>query len=107
MMDVIAQKKAEIAAKIAAMGLAKSGSGNSTSVSTPISIPSTPAPNANLPAKPAGSGAGATALPDKDEIARRVAEAKRLVAEANTRSAISANPYIVSFISFRLSVTSR
>jgi U4/U6 small nuclear ribonucleoprotein PRP3 len=100
MMDVIAQKKAEIAAKIAAMGLAKSGSGPSTSVSTPASIPSTPAQNVNLPAKPNVPGAGATALPDKDEIARRVAEARRLVANATTQAAISSNPYMVSRFAF-------
>ena len=51
-----------------------------------------------------GGDALATPLPDKDEISRRVAEARRLVANANTQAALSSNPYIVSRTSLRCSL---
>jgi predicted acylesterase/phospholipase RssA len=77
-----------------------------------VSVPSTSTPPvnpaaANLPPKPtivsnssngASNDAVVAALPDKDEISRRVAEARRLVANANTQAALSSNPYIVSWL---------
>lgn len=74
-------------------------------VSNTSNPPTTPAP-ANLPPKPTtiskssnGAADALAALPDKDEISRRVAEARRLVANANTQAALSSNPYIVSELS--------
>lgn len=83
-----------IAAKLGKAGI---------SVSSTSAAPATPAA-ANLPPKPVtaskpSNGAGddaVAALPDKDEISRRVAEARRLMANATTQAALSSNPYIVS-----------
>jgi hypothetical protein len=87
--DLLAQKRAEIAAKFAAMGL--KAPGGATAAVKPAS---TSAPSISLPAKPAATPS--MALPDPAELARRVAEAKRRVADATTKAAMSANPYIVS-----------
>ena len=87
---MLAQKRAEIAAKFANMGL--KAPGGSTSAVKPARA--TAPPPISLPAKPAATTS--VALPDPAELARRVAEAKRRVAEATTKAAMSANPYIVS-----------
>lgn len=89
-MDLLAQKRAEIAAKFAAMGL--KAPGGATTAVKPASAPVPPP--ISLPAKPAVTPS--VALPDPAELARRVTEAKRRVAEATTKAAMSANPYIVS-----------
>jgi U4/U6 small nuclear ribonucleoprotein PRP3 len=77
---LIAQKRAEIAAKIAAMNAKKPGAVVS-------------APPTGMPAKPA---AGIPGLPSNDELARRVAEAKKRVAEAQIRVQTPVNPHTVS-----------
>ena len=80
---LIAQKKAEIAAKIAAMT-----KGSAAATPTP---PPKPTPSPALATPPPASGAGTPT----DDIARRVAEAKRRVAEAQSKLAIKDNPYMV------------
>ena len=76
---LIAQKRAEIAAKLAAM---------KSAVPTPtLSTPTTKSSNSPSPAPPAD-----------DNIARRVAEAQRRVAESQSRLAIKENPYMVSLV---------
>lgn len=89
-MDLLTQKRAEIAAKFAAMGLKAPGGATAAVKPAPTPAP----PPISLPAKPAV--APSVALPDPAELARRVTEAKRRVAEATTKAAMSANPYIVS-----------
>lgn len=79
----MAKKRAEIMAKVAAMGLAK-----------PATTSEKPGPT-NLPAKPTTSSSSTPLLPDPSELARRVAEARRRVAEATAKAEISSNPYIV------------
>ncbi|KAF9236052.1 pre-mRNA processing factor 3-domain-containing protein [Melanogaster broomeanus] len=79
---LIAQKRAEIAAKVAAM---KSN------------IPGLPAkPAVAIPAAKAASPSPAPspATPNTDDLARKVAEAKRRVAEAQSKLAIKDNPYM-------------
>ncbi|EGO03404.1 hypothetical protein SERLA73DRAFT_69277 [Serpula lacrymans var. lacrymans S7.3] len=82
---LIAQKRAEIAAKVAAMKK------NIPGVSVPpapvkVAAPS-PSPVAN------GSPAAASAT-TTDDLARRVAEAKRRVADAQSKLAVKDNPYM-------------
>jgi len=78
---LIAQKRAEIAAKLAAMRSA---------VPTPtLSTPATKSSNSPTPAPPAD-----------DDLARRVAEAQRRVAESQSRLAIKENPYMVSLMRY-------
>jgi U4/U6 small nuclear ribonucleoprotein PRP3 len=81
---LIAQKRAEIAAKVAAM---KSGipglPAKPSIVSTPPVKTSSPSP-APLPA-----------MPNMDDLSRKVAEAKRRVAEAQSKLAVKDNPYMV------------
>ncbi|EJD36290.1 PRP3-domain-containing protein [Auricularia subglabra TFB-10046 SS5] len=75
--DLIAQKKAEIAAKLAAL---KQGG----------VLPSAPsAGSSSSKANPSLDKPGAI-----DDIARRVAEAKKRVAAASTRASVSDNPYL-------------
>ena len=88
--DLLTQKRAEIAAKFAAMGLKAPGGVTIAVKPAPAPVP----PPISLPAKPAATPS--VALPDPAELARRVTEAKRRVAEATTKAAMSANPYIVS-----------
>lgn len=71
--DLIAQKKAEIAAKLAAL---KQGG----------VLGATP------PVTPSSSSSKLGAL---DDVARRVAEAKKRVAAATSRAAVPGNPYMV------------
>lgn len=82
---LIAQKKAEIAAKIAAMTKNAPGA---AATSTP---PPKPSPSPALATPPSASTAGTPT----DDIARRVAEAKRRVAEAQSKLAVKDNPYMV------------
>ncbi|KAG8824056.1 hypothetical protein FRC17_009185, partial [Serendipita sp. 399] len=74
-------------AKAVAARLAKAGIGSTTSVTTPAVVPPP-----SLPPKPVA--ASSIVLPDKEEIARRVAEARQRVANATTQAALSSNPYI-------------
>ncbi|KIK80456.1 hypothetical protein PAXRUDRAFT_833514 [Paxillus rubicundulus Ve08.2h10] len=79
---LIAQKRAEIAAKVAAMK------------SNPPGLPPKPivaAPVAKNASPPPAAGA---ATPNMDDLARKVAEAKRRVAEAQSKLAIKDNPYM-------------
>lgn len=79
---LIAQKRAEIAAKLAAM---------KSAVPTPTSqTPATRSSNSPSPA-----------TPPVDDLSRRVAEAQRRVAESQSRLAIKENPYMVSLISYQ------
>ncbi|KAB5592901.1 U4/U6 small nuclear ribonucleoprotein PRP3 [Ceratobasidium theobromae] len=80
---LIAAKRAEIAAKLAAFKKTSASSGPTASVPSPAIA--APVPN-NLPAKPA--------LPDKSDIARKIEEAKRRVAEGVAKKAAQENPYI-------------
>ncbi|KAH8083302.1 pre-mRNA processing factor 3-domain-containing protein [Cristinia sonorae] len=81
--DLIAKKRAEIAAKIAAMK--KSLPGSALATPTASAAPSTPASHAPSPSPgPVVS----------DDLNRRVAEAKRRVAEAHSKVALKDNPYM-------------
>ncbi|KAI0337641.1 PRP3-domain-containing protein [Trametopsis cervina] len=80
--DLIAQKRAEIAAKIAAM---KKGA--------PISTAPTPSPAATPTLPSAASSQSASPAP-VDDLSRRVAEAKRRVADAQSKLAVKDNPYM-------------
>ncbi|KAI6115140.1 pre-mRNA processing factor 3-domain-containing protein [Pisolithus croceorrhizus] len=97
---MIAQKRAEIAAKVAAMKMAKAAP--VVPPKPPPAAPSpspTPASAAKTPATGTASPAVGTPpvdgpMPSLDDIARRVAEAKRRVAEAQTKLAVKDNPYM-------------
>ncbi|KZT66554.1 PRP3-domain-containing protein [Daedalea quercina L-15889] len=82
---LIAQKKAEIAAKIAAM---KKNAPGATAATPPPAARPSPSPAVATP-PPASS----TGTPT-DDLARRVAEAKRRVAEAQSKLAVKDNPYM-------------
>ncbi|KAH6891907.1 small nuclear ribonucleoprotein hPrp3 [Coprinopsis sp. MPI-PUGE-AT-0042] len=87
--DLIAQKRAEIAAKLAAMkNSAAGGSGgpkpSATISSGPTSATGTPRPGSGAP-----GGGGIT-----EDLARKVAEAKRRVAEAQSKLSVRDNPYM-------------
>ncbi|KAI6132284.1 pre-mRNA processing factor 3-domain-containing protein [Pisolithus croceorrhizus] len=97
---MIAQKRAEIAAKVAAMKMTKAAP-----VAPPKPPPVAPSPSpaptsaAKTPATGTASPAVGTPpvdgpMPSLDDIARRVAEAKRRVAEAQTKLAVKDNPYM-------------
>lgn len=74
---MIAQKRAEIAAKMAAMSAGRGGPTSSA-------------------ASAFNSRVGPTIVPAMtDDLARRVAEAKRKVAEVQNRAAVKDNPYLV------------
>ncbi|KIY46020.1 PRP3-domain-containing protein [Fistulina hepatica ATCC 64428] len=75
--DIVAQKRAEIAAKLAAMRGGSAGSGPGATPSKPAVAP----PPATPPAAQA-------------DLARRVAEARRRVAEAQTKLSVKDNPYM-------------
>lgn len=118
-MELIAQKRAEIAAKLAAMNKkapapAPTSSASRPSVGLAAPVPKVPIVPASLPSKvvynatpspsissgptPAsGSGAGTPAI--SDDLFRKVAEAKRRVADAQSKLAIKDNPYMVSYLS--------
>ncbi|KAF8675080.1 PRP3 protein [Rhizoctonia solani] len=80
---LIAAKRAEIAAKLAAFK--KTQGGGSSAPPAPASSIAAPIPN-NLPPKPA--------LPDKSDIAKKIEEAKRRVAEGVAKKAVQDNPYL-------------
>ncbi|CAE6452992.1 unnamed protein product [Rhizoctonia solani] len=80
---LIAAKRAEIAAKLAAFK--KTQGGGSPAPPPPASSVAAPVPS-NLPSKPA--------LPDKSDIARKIEEAKRRVAEGVAKKAAQENPYL-------------
>ncbi|OCH85070.1 PRP3-domain-containing protein [Obba rivulosa] len=81
--DLIAQKRAEIAAKLAAMKKGAPSSQPSASPSPAPAASAVPSPHAGSP------GPGVS-----DDLARRVAEAKRRVAEAQSKLAVKDNPYM-------------
>ncbi|KAH9940682.1 pre-mRNA processing factor 3-domain-containing protein [Amylocystis lapponica] len=81
---LIAQKRAEIAAKIAAM---KKGAPSSSSSMAPSATVSSSAVVSSPPT-------ASPAPPVADDLARRVAEAKRRVAEAQSKLAVKDNPYM-------------
>ncbi|KAJ3514705.1 hypothetical protein NLJ89_g2227 [Agrocybe chaxingu] len=110
--ELIAQKRAEIAAKHAAMMKKNPALASATAIRpptgvaapvpkvplVPASVPSkvvyaaTPSPTATTPA----SGSGTPATPGlSDDLMRRVAEAKRRVADAQSKLAVKDNPYMV------------
>ncbi|KAF8157044.1 small nuclear ribonucleoprotein hPrp3 [Crassisporium funariophilum] len=114
--ELIAQKRAEIAAKHAAMKNSAFSSAGAGATKGPIglaapipkvpilpaSLPSkvvyaaTPSPSISsgpTPATPA-SGAGTPAAGISDDLVRRVAEAKRRVADAQSKLAVKDNPYM-------------
>lgn len=89
---LITQKRAEIIAKIAAMSKGSSASATPTPTpkpSLPPSVSHSPAPVKSHSHSPS-PGPMAT-----DDIYRRVAEAKRLVADAQSKLAVKDNPYMV------------
>jgi U4/U6 small nuclear ribonucleoprotein PRP3 len=81
---LIAQKRAEIAAKLAAMR-----SGSNTAFATPASR--TPAPAQT----PSPGPSGAASVHFAEDVGRRIAEAKRKVSEAQNKLATKDNPYMV------------
>ena len=93
---LIAQKRAEIAAKIAAMKKAAPTAAAPAPSPSPVPTPTPPTP-ARTPA-PATSSSASPAPGVSDDLTRRVAEAKRRVAEAQSKLAVKDNPYMVSHI---------
>ncbi|PFH50492.1 hypothetical protein AMATHDRAFT_60894 [Amanita thiersii Skay4041] len=105
--DLIAQKRAEIAAKLAAMRNTAFGVGTPATplptkvaapipVKPPVPIPTvpTPSPSVSSRATPVTPSPAPGTPSVSDDLARRVAEAKRRVAEAQTKLAIKDNPYM-------------
>ncbi|TRM60365.1 pre-mRNA processing factor 3-domain-containing protein [Schizophyllum amplum] len=90
--ELIAQKRAEVAAKLASMKNLAAGGAKSGGLAAPQPIRVT----APLPAKPMATPSPATpGTPGaSDDLARRIAEAKRLVANAQTKLAVKDNPYM-------------
>lgn len=98
--DIIAQKRAEVAAKLASMKNAALGwTGPSIKAPVPKLPVPLPASEASSPSISSGptpaTGSPAPGLPASDDIARRVSEAKRRVAEAQSKLAVKDNPYMV------------
>jgi U4/U6 small nuclear ribonucleoprotein PRP3 len=83
--DLIAQKRAEIAAKMAAMKT------NVTGVS--VSIVAAPVPAVSASPTPATSGSSTPGV--NDDLARRIAEIRKQVAVAHSKVAVRDNPYMV------------
>lgn len=77
---LITQKRAEIAAKLAAMR-----SGSNTAFASPA--PHTPAP--------ASPGPSAASAHFAEDVGKRIAEAKRKVTDAQNKLAMKDNPYMV------------
>lgn len=80
---LIAQKRAEIAAKLAVMR-----SGSNTAFASPVSR--TPAP-----AQTPSPGPSAASAHFAEDVGKRIAEAKRKVSEAQNKLAVKDNPYMV------------
>ncbi|KAI0646115.1 PRP3-domain-containing protein [Trametes meyenii] len=85
---LIAQKRAEIAAKIAAMKKTASASSSAQPTAAPSPVP------ASRVASTSASAAASPSPPIPDDMARRIAEAKRRVAEAQSKLAVKDNPYM-------------
>ncbi|CDO75637.1 hypothetical protein BN946_scf184840.g20 [Trametes cinnabarina] len=85
---LIAQKRAEIAAKIAAMKKSASASSSAQPTAAPSPITGSTAASASV------SGAASPSPPISDDMARRIAEAKQRVAEAQKKLAVKDNPYM-------------
>ncbi|KAI0000693.1 pre-mRNA processing factor 3-domain-containing protein [Russula compacta] len=81
---LIAQKRAEIAAKLAVMR-----SGSNTTFASPVSR--TPAP-----AQTPSPGPSAASAHFAEDVGKRIAEAKRKVSEAQNKLAVKDNPYMQS-----------
>ncbi|KAF8531348.1 pre-mRNA processing factor 3-domain-containing protein [Gautieria morchelliformis] len=79
---LIAQKRAEISAKMAAINAARS---------SPVVAP-TPSSSSSVSASKPGTPGVVPVI--SDDLARRVAEAKRKVAEVQNRAAVKDNPYL-------------
>lgn len=90
----IAAKRAEIQAKLAAMRRMAPGGGATSTPSPPPSSSAPPPPPPNLPAVPG------LPRPNLDpDLAKKVADAKRLVESMQAKkraAAMPANPYLVS-----------
>ncbi|KAL7284340.1 hypothetical protein ACG7TL_001629 [Trametes sanguinea] len=86
---LIAQKRAEIAAKIAAMKKSASASSSAQPTAAPSPIPASAAASASA------SVAASPSPPISDDMARRIAEAKQRVAEAQKKLAVKDNPYMI------------
>ncbi|KDQ10298.1 hypothetical protein BOTBODRAFT_164051 [Botryobasidium botryosum FD-172 SS1] len=98
---LIAQRRAEIAAKMASFRAMQGGAaaaGGGGKITIPSSAPKLPStlPTRPLPSAPTASGStSAPAVPAIDpELAKRVAEAKRLVAASLASKAVKENPYM-------------
>ncbi|KAI0070554.1 PRP3-domain-containing protein [Panus rudis PR-1116 ss-1] len=89
---LIAQKRAEIAAKMAAMK--KSLAPQTPSAAATSSARSTPTPTATSHAASPSPAPAIAGLPAAEDVARKVAEARRRVAEAQSRQAVKDNPYM-------------
>ncbi|KAI8969442.1 pre-mRNA processing factor 3-domain-containing protein [Trametes punicea] len=85
---LIAQKRAEIAAKIAAMKKSASASSSVQPTAAPSPRPASSAASASV------SVAASPSPPIPDDMARRIAEAKQRVAEAQKKLAVKDNPYM-------------
>ncbi|KAF8345439.1 pre-mRNA processing factor 3-domain-containing protein [Amanita rubescens] len=105
--ELIARKRAEISAKLASFRSVSFGVGTGPPTITPkfaapipvkpaAPLPTVPTPSPSASSRttsaagPSGPGTPATS----DDLARRVAEAKRRVAEAQTKLAVKDNPYM-------------
>uniref|UniRef100_A0A0W0FID1 Uncharacterized protein n=1 Tax=Moniliophthora roreri TaxID=221103 RepID=A0A0W0FID1_MONRR len=106
--SLIAQKRAEIAAKVAAMRNSALGAGTMSipiqapAPKVPTTIPKIPSPSVSSGPTPA-TGSPTPGTPGTpiapgltDDIARRVAEAKRKVAEYQSKLAVKDNPYMAN-----------
>jgi hypothetical protein len=89
---LIAQKRAEIAAKLAAMR-----SGSNTGFASP-------APRTPVPAHTPSPGPSAASAHFAEDVGKRIAEAKRKVSEAQNKLATKDNPYMVFLIFFFFSL---
>ncbi|KAJ8473895.1 hypothetical protein ONZ51_g7576 [Trametes cubensis] len=87
---LIAQKRAEIAAKIAAMKKSASASSSVQPTAAPSPVP------ASRVASTSASTAASPSPPIPEDMARRIAEAKRRVAEAQNKLAVKDNPYMTA-----------
>ncbi|KAH9983455.1 pre-mRNA processing factor 3-domain-containing protein [Russula vinacea] len=82
---LIAQKRAEIAAKLAAMRSGSNTAYASPASHTPVPPPQTPSP-----------GPSAASAHFAEDVGRRIAEAKRKVTDAQNKLAMKDNPYMSS-----------
>lgn len=99
---LIAQKRAEVAAKVAAISATaglplKPPGAFSSSAPSKSTVAKTPSTGASTPGP--GPLTADAATPNAADMARRVAEAKRRVAEAQTQLAVKDNPYMVFLVS--------